>query len=315
LTGDIALNEPTPSFELIKTVFPSWDNDARRQGAGLTVANSTPQSYERWLRRTIEVSRLRPFTGERYVFINAWNEWCEGAYLEPDVHFGSAYLNATARAVCRSLVSEGMRKAKVVLVGHDAFPAGAQFLLLNIARMFAASFGVETRVLLLGGGDLLPSYEQVCPVTVCASQDAHEVVADLAAAGFELAITNTAASGWVVPALKDRGFTVVSLVHELPNLIQEYGLQEACRNIADRSDHVVFSSSMGRGRFCEGFPVPAERSFIRAQGLYSEITYSASARDRVAAELVHPPSAGSSSASATVICAKGSICSYGRPSR
>src|SRR5512133_863486 len=35
-----------------------------RQGAGLTVANSTPQSYERWLRRTIEVSRLRPFRGE-----------------------------------------------------------------------------------------------------------------------------------------------------------------------------------------------------------------------------------------------------------
>jgi glycosyltransferase involved in cell wall biosynthesis len=92
----------------------------------------------------------------------------------------------------------------------------------------------------------------------------------------------------VVPALKDRGFTVVSLVHELPNLIQEYGLQEACRNIADRSDHVVFSSSMGRGRFCEGFPVPAERSFIRAQGLYSEITLSAWARDRVAAELGLP---------------------------
>ena len=166
--ADIALNEPTPSFELIKTVFPSWDNDARRQGTGLTVANSTPQSYERWLRRTIEVSGLRPFRGERYVFINAWNEWCEGAYLEPDVHFGSAYLNATARAVCRSLVSEGIHKAKVVLVGHDAFPAGAQLLLLNIARMFAESFGVETRVLLLGGGELLPSYEQVCPVTVCA---------------------------------------------------------------------------------------------------------------------------------------------------
>ena len=58
--------------------------------------------------------------------------------------------------------------------------------------MFAESFGVETRVLLLGGGELLPSYEQVCPATVCASQDAHEVIADLASAGFELAITNTA---------------------------------------------------------------------------------------------------------------------------
>ena len=110
--ADVALNDPTPSFELIKTVFPSWDNDARRQGTGLTVTNSTPQSYERWLRRTIEMSRLRPFKGERYVFINAWNEWCEGAYLEPDVHFGSAYLNATARAVCRSLISEGIPQSE-----------------------------------------------------------------------------------------------------------------------------------------------------------------------------------------------------------
>ena len=97
-----------------------------------------------------------------------------------------------------------------------------------------------------------------------------------------------AASGWVVPALKDRGFTVVSLVHELPNLIQEYGLQQARQNIASRSDHVVFSSSMGRSRFCQGFPVPAERSLVRAQGLYREITYSASARGRVAAELGLP---------------------------
>ena len=197
--ADIALNEPTPSFELIKTVFPSWDNDARRQGAGLTVANSTPQSYEQWLRRTIEVSS-RPFRGERYVFINAWNEWCEGAYLEPDVHFGSAYLNATARAVCRSLVSEGIRKAKVVFVGHDVFPAGAQLLLLkhrtNVRRRASVSRPGD-----VAGWRRTSAFVRAgCPVTVCASQDAHAVIADLAAAGFELAITNTAASGWVVPA-------------------------------------------------------------------------------------------------------------------
>ena len=94
-----SLSEPPPAYPLIKTAAPSWDNDARRQGTGVTITGSTPAKYEDWLVRLGEFARDNPFFGEAIVCVNAWNEWCEGAYLEPDLHFGSAYLNATGRAI------------------------------------------------------------------------------------------------------------------------------------------------------------------------------------------------------------------------
>lgn len=81
-------------------VVPSWDNEARKpQRGGVCFSGSTPALYGRWLKAACAAS-LRGFAGdERLVFINAWNEWAEGAYLEPDRHFGFAYLAETRRVL------------------------------------------------------------------------------------------------------------------------------------------------------------------------------------------------------------------------
>jgi hypothetical protein len=94
---------PYPTYE---TVFPSWDNTARRGVDGWVLQGSTPAAYERWLRSAVERARSRP-PQQRIVFINAWNEWAEGAYLEPDVRNGRAYLEAT-RAARRPVVPAGV---------------------------------------------------------------------------------------------------------------------------------------------------------------------------------------------------------------
>jgi hypothetical protein len=82
-------------------VTPNWDNEARRPSRGNTFLGSTPQKYGAWLEHACREAAAEEDPDERIVFINAWNEWAEGAYLEPDRHFGHAYLAETARALNR----------------------------------------------------------------------------------------------------------------------------------------------------------------------------------------------------------------------
>jgi GT2 family glycosyltransferase len=94
-TSENFINRPWPSYKLLKTVMPSWDNTARRQDISHVFVNATPERYEYWLRKIVEQTRRLHFGDERIVFINAWNEWAEGNHLEPDRQFGHQYLVAT----------------------------------------------------------------------------------------------------------------------------------------------------------------------------------------------------------------------------
>lgn len=98
LAAVIGANRPT-DFRLFPGVCPQWDNEARKPGRGFSFHGSTPAKYGAWLKRASGYAATAPTADERIVFINAWNEWAEGAYLEPDRHFGFAYLAETRRVL------------------------------------------------------------------------------------------------------------------------------------------------------------------------------------------------------------------------
>jgi hypothetical protein len=93
------LAQPAPAWIRYECVVPGWDNSPRRgDGRSMVVHGSTPSAYGRWLRAVLDRAPGRT-PGQPLVLINAWNEWAEGAHLEPDQRWGDAYLRATAAAV------------------------------------------------------------------------------------------------------------------------------------------------------------------------------------------------------------------------
>lgn len=87
-------------FPVFHATMPSWDNTARRpDGKGNVFTYSSPQEYGKWLEHICEHTENAHSSDEKLVFINAWNEWAEGAHLEPDRKYGYAFLEQTARTL------------------------------------------------------------------------------------------------------------------------------------------------------------------------------------------------------------------------
>jgi lipopolysaccharide biosynthesis protein len=81
------------SFPVYRSIFVSWDNTPRRGVKGVVFLNSGPERFRAGLSELVQMVADRP-EEDRLVFINAWNEWAEGNYLEPDKRNGLNYLEA-----------------------------------------------------------------------------------------------------------------------------------------------------------------------------------------------------------------------------
>lgn len=74
--------------------FTEWDNTPRYQGKSVAFVGGSPELFEQYFEKVLKKSCLG---GKEFIFINAWNEWGETAYLEPDTRNGYAYLEAVKK--------------------------------------------------------------------------------------------------------------------------------------------------------------------------------------------------------------------------
>lgn len=93
-------NYPYPLF---RCAFPSWDNSARTGKRAKIFTDASPETFKMWLKKIIPFTIETHSCDARYFFINAWNEWGEGAHLEPDRKYGYAYLDILRQCIEETL--------------------------------------------------------------------------------------------------------------------------------------------------------------------------------------------------------------------
>ena len=89
------------SIPYFPVVSIGWDNTPRYAGLGkesVVHIGNTPESFAACLQQARE--SLERHSGQpKIIYINAWNEWVEGAYLEPDMMWGYSYLEAVKKVM------------------------------------------------------------------------------------------------------------------------------------------------------------------------------------------------------------------------
>ena len=85
---------PTVPYARYPAVFPSWDNTPRQPMRGTSFDGASPEAFRVFVEEKAEEARRFMLGDDRLLFVNAWNEWAEGAHLEPDTGYGHRWLEA-----------------------------------------------------------------------------------------------------------------------------------------------------------------------------------------------------------------------------
>ena len=74
------------------TLMPRRDRTPRSGKNSLVYKNSTPKAFQSVIKRVLDIISNKP-NEYKIIFLDSWNEWGEGSYMEPDLKFEHGYLD------------------------------------------------------------------------------------------------------------------------------------------------------------------------------------------------------------------------------
>ena len=263
---------------IYRTCLLEWDNAARKEDGWTTFSNFSLELFYDWVNSIINEAQTKYLKEDSFIFINAWNEWAEGTYLEPDKKHGYANINTLSKAIFGfkynsnniNHIKQLKYNKNIIFIGHDAYQNGAQVLALNIIRQLKDIFKYNVFLLLKNDGPLLDSYKEVTVETVCInSSDENNIIEWIKSSNANTAICNTVVTGDVLKILSKCGISCISLIHEMENIIRYYSCVNNLKNIVQDAIKIVFASDYVKKSNEKILTIPDNKSVIYPQGLFN----------------------------------------------
>jgi len=265
-----SLAEVAEGAAMYRGVMPAWDNTPRRLERGTAWMHASPERYGEWLKGAIDLAGREQPPGRRLVFINAWNEWAEGAHLEPDVQHGYRNLEETAAALG---IDPGVREpdppaedSGVLVISHDAHLAGAQMVTLRTVQQWRRAGVPNVRIVCVGGGVLRPAFAAAYPTVVledfpteAARREAVRAAADFGGRPPAIVYSSTVVNGPLLEQIRDLGMPIVSHAHELQKSIERWAAGEIMAATVRASDLFMAAAPAIRDNLVARHGIPAEQ--------------------------------------------------------
>ena len=74
-------------------ILPNFDHSPRSGNMGLIFDKNSPMAFKNQIEKAVKYISHKSLD-RQIIFLKSWNEWGEGNYMEPDLRYGHAYLDA-----------------------------------------------------------------------------------------------------------------------------------------------------------------------------------------------------------------------------